>query len=298
MNTIQYEKPSGVLPSPPDKRDRRFYTVSDMVTGSVNFPRKYAVSWLPDIKDQLQTNSCTAFALSYIFQCIYKKVFGESISFSTGYLYGNRRATEYDGQGQIMRDAIKAASKYGDVFAAYWDNNLEVPDAINAFEQNFNLLNQSSKKCIKSYIRLYDMDEARAHMYKYDLPLFVNTRMNKINPLIKSNGLHAIICTEYTWDKFFICQNSWGKNNCPHPKLRFDDFEEIWGVVPMEEIKFKDVTSERWSAGAIQNAVNDGIIAGFPDGTYAPDKSLTREQIAVIWERIKLYCETHYEKKQ
>ena len=293
---MQRDRLNGVLPSPHDERDRRFYTVSDMATGAINFPRKYAVSWLPDIKDQLQTNSCTAFALSYIFQCIYKKVVGEDISFSTGYLYGNRRATEYDGQGQIMRDAIKGACKYGDVFSAYWDNNLEVPEAIDLFEKNFDFLNNASKKCVKSYIRIYDVDEAKAHMYKYDLPLFVNTRMNKVNPLIKSNGLHALICTEYTWDKFFICQNSWGENDCPHPKLRFEDFEEIWGVVPMEETKFKDVADDRWSAGAIQTAANDGIVAGYPDGTFAPTKPLTREEMAAIWARIKIYCETHYEK--
>ena len=83
---MQRDRLNGVLPSPHDERDRRFYTVSDMATGAINFPRKYAVSWLPDIKDQLQTNSCTAFALSYIFQCIYKKVVEEGISVSTGYL--------------------------------------------------------------------------------------------------------------------------------------------------------------------------------------------------------------------
>ena len=65
----------------------------------------------------------------------------------------------------------------------------------------------------------------------------------------------------------------------------------------MEEIKFTDVSSDRWSAEAIDEAVKDGIIAGFPDGTFAPDQPLTREQIAVIWSRMKRYCTENFEKK-
>ena len=287
---------NGAFPSPEDRRDFRISRCMDMPTGGAVLPRSYRVSWLPEIKDQQQTNSCTAFALSYIFECIWHRITKNYFQFSTGYLYGNRRETWYKETGEIMRDAIKGAHKHGDVFSAVWDNNLEVPDAINAFESAYNFASGNSKKLIKGYVRIYDIDEAKAFLYKYDIPLFINTTMRNVNPLIKSDGYHAMICTEYTWDKFFICQNSWGDKDCPHPKMRFDDLVEIWGIIPMEEIKFTDVNEERWSAGAIQTAANDGIVAGYPDGSFAPEKSLTREEMAVIWERMKAYIAEHYEK--
>ena len=57
----------------------------------------------------------------------------------------------------------------------------------------------------------------------------------------------------------------------------------------MENMKFTDVPSGKWSAQAISEAANDGIIQGFPDNTFRPNEPLTREQIAVIWRRIKHY---------
>ena len=286
----------GALPSPEDRRDFRLSRCMDMPTGGAVLPRSYRVSWLPEIKDQGHVNSCTAFALSYIFECIRHKQTKGASRFSTGFLYGNRRETWYKDAGQIMRDAVKGAHKYGDVPASVWDNNLEVPEAINAFESAYNAVSAAARKLIKGYVRIYDADEARAFLCRYDVPLFVNTTMRKVNPMIRSDGYHALILTEYTWDKFYICRNSWGDKNCPSPKLRFDDFVEIWGIIPMEEIKFTDVNEERWSAGAIKTAANDGIVAGYPDGSFAPEKSLTREEMAVIWERMKAYIAEHYEK--
>ena len=296
MNDSCIEFYGGAIQSPKDDSDKPFYMISDMATGASNIPKEYSVSWVPDIKNQERTNSCTAFALSYIIECIHHKITGERLNFSTGYLYGNRRHTAYTDVGEIMRDAIKGAQKDGDVFSELWDNNKEVPEAISEFEKDYEYLKNIACKYIKGYVRLRDIEEAKAHIVKYDLPLFISARMKNINPLTGSDGLHAMICTGYTWDKFFLCQNSWGKDNCPHPKMKFDNFEEVWGVIPMTSEKFTDVENNRWSCAAIEAAVEDGIVAGYPDGTYMPEKPLTREEMAVIWARIKAYCATHFEK--
>lgn len=50
---------------------------------------------------------------------------------------------------------------------------------------------------------------------------------------------------------------------------------------------FKDVDPSRWSAGAIETASADGIVIGYPDQTFRPEQPLSREEMAVIWERIK-----------
>lgn len=290
----------GCLPSPPDSRDYRLSAFMDMPSGSGSddtFPKSYKVPWLPNIKNQGKINSCTAFALSYIFECINRKMCGQADVFSTGYLYGNRRETTYTGEGQIMRDSVKGAYKHGDVKATVWDNNLEVPEAIETFEKEYEKLHLCSRRLIKGYVRIREEEEAKAFMYRYGIPLYVNTRTKYVNPLSGGNGLHAMVATEYSFDHIFKCQNSWGDRNCPHPEIEFENFNEVWGIVPMEEVKFTDVEETRWSAEAIKTAATDGIVAGYPDGSFKPAQNLTREEVAVMWERMKRYCEERYAKK-
>ena len=46
--------------------------------------------------------------------------------------------------------------------------------------------------------------------------------------------------------------------------------------------KFKDVSSKQWYANSISWAVNAGVVHGYGDGTFKPDASVTREQVAVM----------------
>lgn len=50
----------------------------------------------------------------------------------------------------------------------------------------------------------------------------------------------------------------------------------------IEKPMFKDVEEGRWSEEAIKWAVDNGLMNGFPDGTFKPGEPLTREQEAQI----------------
>jgi S1-C subfamily serine protease len=50
---------------------------------------------------------------------------------------------------------------------------------------------------------------------------------------------------------------------------------------------YKDVSADRWSAGAIERVSQTGIMSGFPDGTFRPAEPLTREQMASILDRLR-----------
>ena len=62
-----------------------------------------------------------------------------------------------------------------------------------------------------------------------------------------------------------------------------DELKIIIGGTPMT---FKDVEDTRWSKEAIDFCVQQGLIVGFEDGTFRPAEPVTREQIAVIIERL------------
>lgn len=58
-------------------------------------------------------------------------------------------------------------------------------------------------------------------------------------------------------------------------------------VIPEEtekvtDITFSDVTAAHWAKKYIEKAVALGLVKGMPDGTFAPDKAMTRAEFATI----------------
>lgn len=49
---------------------------------------------------------------------------------------------------------------------------------------------------------------------------------------------------------------------------------------------FKDIEETRWSKEAIDFCVEKGLLVGFEDGTFRPTEFVTREQMAIILQRI------------
>ncbi len=49
---------------------------------------------------------------------------------------------------------------------------------------------------------------------------------------------------------------------------------------------FKDVEQDRWSKNFIKMCVDEGLMQGYPDGTFNPGASVTREELAVVLVRL------------
>jgi hypothetical protein len=48
---------------------------------------------------------------------------------------------------------------------------------------------------------------------------------------------------------------------------------------------FSDVLTDHWAFKYVEYAVNNGVVAGYEDGTYRPDDTVTRDQMAVFVSR-------------
>lgn len=49
---------------------------------------------------------------------------------------------------------------------------------------------------------------------------------------------------------------------------------------------FKDVSDRHWAKAAIEQAVAKGYVSGYQDGTFRPDKNITRAEVASILDRV------------
>lgn len=291
--TGSFDYPGGALPSPEDTRDWRLSRCMDMPSGAVGelLPNRFECYIPEGIRDQGQTASCTAYAASLILACIAHKLYGGEELFSAGFLYGNRRETNWKEPGEIMRDVPKKVAKWGDVPEKVWENNAEAPEILWDFEESYPVVGDLSRKLVAGYVRLKDKTEAKAFMVRYGIPLFVNLPMKKISPLMSSDGYHAVACYKYS-PLGFSCVNSWGENNIPYiTDKKFDDFEEVWGMIPAEKITFSDVPEEHWAKSAIEEAAARGEMQGFPDGLFHPEEPITRAQAAVLLQRLRMLQE-------
>ena len=61
-----------------------------------------------------------------------------------------------------------------------------------------------------------------------------------------------------------------------------------------EGLTFKDTPKSEWYADYVGWALREGIVAGYPDGTFKPDAPVTRSELAVVLARFFNYREIYF----
>lgn len=68
------------------------------------------------------------------------------------------------------------------------------------------------------------------------------------------------------------------------------------GSVPtafaLSSLLFSDIPSPSWYTQAVQNLAEKGIVQGYDDGTFRPENTVNRAEMAVMMDRLLTYLET------
>ena len=137
---------------------------------------------------------------------------------SVGYIYGNRKTSTYKDEGMIMRDALEAVRKYGDVRKELFPYNEEVPHVINLFErQSRTLFKEGYPNRISQYCRVDSPNAIKSALMAGNPVLMAMTwyaDMEVVDGILVTNNLgweggHCMFI--YGWDeRGWKVQNSWG----------------------------------------------------------------------------------------
>lgn len=273
----------GFIYAPEDKRDYPICMAYDD-DELVRIPDKFKTSFQPPYAKQVSSN-CVAQTIANIMEVMWHKMIGEHDDFSVGFTYGNRFKGQYKGEGMTGYLACGNLCEHGNVKASVFENTSEVPTIIERVEE-FKTNNPEWQKDAyipKSYIRTNSTNEVKKFILKYDIPVMA---VCDVNDFWIGGGLHAMAL--YGWNRdTAIMQNSWGEDHkAKIVELDFDKILEFWLILPYSVMNFTDISEGHWAYKHIAKCVEKEILLGYPDGTFKPDKEMTRAEMAAIIYRL------------
>lgn len=238
---------NGFLPSPPDDRD---YTLDKICAVSLEepvFPEEYLLEGNIPVLDQGVNSDCVAHAIATATAYGQYKAEGKFNDLSRGYIYGNRRDTDYQGEGMYVRQALKNFNHDGDCLNPKFPYRGIYPYVkAKIQEHKEEYAEAASKSKLINYCRLYSETEVKkALMNQGAVVLGITTYKGHMNTHITpptkdsvTSGGHAMCCIG--WNKEgWILQNSWGKYNGDKGKyyLPYEyPVDEWWGLTASTSI--------------------------------------------------------------
>lgn len=226
--------------SPTDVRDYRIAKVAK----AIEFPAEFELN-LCAVKNQGSVGSCVGHSLAETIEYHNKEQEKTDKKMSIGFIYGNRKNSLHKQEGMIVREALSAVCKYGDVCYEDFPYNKEVPEIINLFEKNFDKLKDKAyPNRFSTYFRLFSDSEIKQALMNHGPVIFAMNwyRDMKVDPktgIISTaenkkdvEGGHCMVI--YGWNENgWKIRNSWGttwgiKGNAilPYDISR----SETWGV--------------------------------------------------------------------
>lgn len=104
--------------------------------------------------------------------------------------------------------------------------------------------------------------------------------------VVKGNTLKVTTIEGNTSPGLEGSQNNGG---CVAKKIRYkSQIVEVYRPVYTEEKLLIDDVSTHWARDSIRKAKAKAIMKGYPDGSFAPDKPITRAEVCVILDRLGL----------
>lgn len=226
----------GCMPSPPDSRD---YTREKVAMAAQAIPETYLMTGMK-VLNQGSVGSCVAHA------CATAMGYGEKCGgnsphdYSRGFIYGNRRALDYQGEGMFVRQALKQLNHCGDCEYADFPYNETYPQVKARIEADKdNLYAKAEPYKILNYFRCYTDEDVKLAILNQgavviSIPVYSSFAADCPipGPGDTFEGGHAMCVVG--WDETgWLIQNSWsalwGKKGLLHLPYTYPIYE-FWGI--------------------------------------------------------------------
>ena len=231
----------GMIPSPPDPRD---YPLCKAATYRAAPIINRIVKHFPGPVNQGSFGVCVAATLAGILEAVEHSQRGIYVQTSIKYIYGNRKDTDFQGEGMVPREALQAATRFGSPRVTLLPGLADFPQSKAAITPELD--GEGLPFRIKGYLALRSLQDISDYMGLYDLPVmfgmtvtdtFLNVPVSGIIPAPSGGGLggHCMAGVGILNERL-VLQNHWGKewgdNGLGYIDLKEHSGWEAWGVIP------------------------------------------------------------------
>lgn len=228
----------GYLPSPPDDRDYTLETVC--AAEEIELPEEYRTEGSVPVLNQGANSDCVAHAIAVATAYGQYKAEKKFSDLSRGYIYGNRKSTDYQGEGMYVRQALKNFNHCGDCLNSTFPYRGSYPAMKAKIAENpEEYAEAAAKSKLINYFRLYNEKEIKKAIMLQGavvlgMPIFkgFGKYVKLPDKDEKKRGGHAMCCVGWNKDGWII-QNSWGKlfGDRGYCYLPYDyPVDEWWGL--------------------------------------------------------------------
>lgn len=272
----------GALKAVGSARAYYYNTICDVMDEEL--PKEYMVKNLSNVLDQGSVNSCVAHGVAGALSANHLKNTGELIDLSVLLIYGLWRG-DLKEPGMLVESSLNNGREIGTSPREYAPENLEVPDAISKAKEYAEEYPNSMAFKVGSFYKMRQnanfVSDIKKALYQFDLPL--------VTVKEGSSMRHCELIVGWDEDNF-ILQNSygeeWGNKGFHKIPLTTKSLDDTFLVLADKvELPFSDV-SGHWAEKYIRNVYFAGLMEGYPDGTFAPDKAVTRAELAKVIDEV------------
>ena len=247
------------------------------------YPEEYEISRTVGVKNQGNVAACVACACAEVGEAIFGREMSEA------WAYGRLRAKGDNFAGMYTARTLDMWKSVGFVPLSDFGVLKEMPEIKKLTDEFPNLDEVAKKYKIGGYASInYASAEKRDQAVKEAL------MRDDIGLVAVANDYFGTAhCIRLTgWNdtkKTYKFQNSWGAEygDGGYDEIPKSDVNYIYAVFAKDfKLPFDDVAESRWSFKAIKNLYFAGLINGVTDTLFEPERNITREEVAVIVDRL------------
>lgn len=258
----------------------------EMVCGASEgkeYPEEYEIPRTSTIKNQGDIGACVACTCAEVAEAIFGKEMSEA------FIYGKLRDEKDNFSGMYTTRTLDMWKSIGVVPLADFGVLKEMPE-IKKLVDSFPDLSEVAKKYkIGGYAAINYANES-----KRDLAVKEALTKDGIGLIAVSSSYfgtsHCIRLTGWNdKNKTYKFQNSWGEEygDGGYDEIPKSEVDFIYAVFTEEfKLPFTDVPEDKWSYKAIKNLYFAGLINGVTETLFEPERNITREEVAVIIDRL------------
>lgn len=254
-----------------------------------NLPEKFTIpkDRIPRPWSQGCYDCCVMASVVKVLEVINYLKTGKYIPLSKGYAYGRHSNPNFknfkNGGGGDYDYTMNSILQRGSVPEEMYPMMNEIPNIIFDVENAPNLAEldkEAEKTKIKSFTKIegngYFKQNVKKYLYEKQMPLVGNM----------TGQHHCTVIVGWDEDGFLFHDHNGSDKVYGGGKFNTAYYLDGGEVDEMPEIKFNDVSENRWSYEAIKYVAEQGIMKGTSANIFEPAKALTREEAAMLIYRI------------